>query len=657
MIRQIKAIPKALSNSVRFFGVDAVNFANSGHPGICLDAAPMITELFTRHLKATAANSKWINRDRFVMSAGHGSALLYSILFHMGYNISLKDLKNFRQLDSNTPGHPEFNHTDGVDATSGPLGQGVAQAVGMAMAERYLSEKFNKDDYEIFDHYTYALICDGDLQEGISYEAMSLAGHLGLEKLIFLYDSNDYQLDGAVEDAYSDNLKSRCESQGWNYIPVSQGEDTAAIGRAILKAKKQSLPTMIEIKTTLGIGTSMADTADTHGAPIGKEERDAAAKYFKYEQPPFVIQEDAKRTFSNIIDSKKIAYEEWSNMFASYKKQFPNEYASLNKLINNSIEIDLIEHIKTKLGSSEATRNHSPEIIKALTSLHPAFIGGSADLKKSTKVSGIGEFLNSKGTNINYGVREFAMAAISNGIALHGMIKPYASTFFIFSDYAKPAIRLSALQNLPVTYIFTHDSIMVGEDGPTHEPIEQLTSLRSIPNHNVIRPADKKETILAYQEAINSKKTPTSIVLTRQNVENVSKVSKTSFKKGAYIIKEASKSKPDLTIVATGSEVSSVLGALKDMPKSKSNKIAVVSMPSTFYFDQQNKEYQNKIIPDRNKTLFIELSDGAFGYKYAQHVYSLFNQFGYSAPGEDVLKKMKFSKDDIIKVIEKLLKG
>ena len=344
-------------------------------------------------------------------------------------------------------------------------------------------------------------------------------------------------------------------------------------------------------------------------------------------------------------------------MMQAYRKNHPTKYNQIKKLKENKLTINLTKKVKAELGKSEATRNHSPEIIKALEELHPAFIGGSADLKKSTKVFGSGEFLKNGGSNINYGVREFAMAAISNGIALHGISKPFASTFFIFSDYAKPAIRLSAIQNLPVTYIYTHDSVMVGEDGPTHQPIEHLASLRTIPNHNLIRPADKHETILAYQEAINSVSNPTSIVLTRQNVENVSTVSFEKFKKGAYIIQPSKNKTPALTIIATGSEVSLVIQALRDMPVSKSRRVSVVSMPSTFNFDNQTQAYKNKIIPSRDKAAFIELSEGSTGYKYAKNIYGLFNRFGYSAPGEDVLKKIKFTKNDIIKYIEKLLKG
>ncbi len=645
------------SNSVRFLAVDAINLANSGHPGICLGAAPMITELFTNHLNASSENSSWINRDRFVMSAGHGSALLYSILHHMGYNVSLNDIKSFRQLNSKTPGHPEFGHTDGIDATTGPLGQGIAQAVGMAIAEEYLAKNFNTNEHKVFNHYTYALTCDGDLQEGISYEAMSLAGHLVLSKLILLYDSNDYQLDGAVDDAYSDDLKSRCMSMNWNYILVRAGENRSAIARAIKKAKKSDLPTMIEIKTILGHGTSMANTSDTHGAPIGEQERDAAANFFEYEEAPFVMGAEVKATFANIIDYKKIKLEEWNQIMRSYQNEYPNKYRELKKLIDNKIEIDLTKVIKTKFGEIKATRNHSPEIIKEISKRHKAFIGGSADLKKSTKVFGIGEYLANRGSNINFGVREFAMAAISNGIALHGIARPFISTFLIFSDYAKPAIRLSAMQNLPIIYIFTHDSIMVGEDGPTHQPIEQLSSLRTIPNHNVIRPADHIETILAYNEAINSKTTPTSIVLTRQNLENVSEVTATKFKKGAYIIKDSINKTPKLTVVATGSEVTLVLDALKEMNSKDTNNIRVVSMPSTFMFDKQSDKVKTSIIPDKSKTLFVEMSDGSFGYKYARYVYSLFNKFGTSAPGDQAKTELKFSKNDIIKEIKKLIKG
>ena len=636
-------------NSLRFLAVDMVSNANSGHPGICLGAASTIYKTFEK-MNFNPGDDRWINRDRFVMAAGHGSALLYSTLFHYGFDLTLSDLKAFRKVASKTPGHPEFGETAGVDCSAGPLGQGIPQAVGMAIAEKFLANKFNKSDLSIVDHYTYVLTCDGDLQSGPAYEAMSLAGHLKLNKLILLYDSNDIQLDGPVSDAFSEDIEKRCESVNFNYILVEDGDDLEAINQAIENAQKSDRPTLIELKTVLGLGTSKAGTADYHGAPISPEDRDFAAKHFNYHLKPFEVDQEAKKHFEDLANDKKKSYQEWNQKLDTYKTKYPSEYKEFKQAVEGEYKIDLTKDFDPKLGESAATRNASPEIIQQISKYVPTFIGGSADLKKSTKVYGVdGNFPNGIGRNINFGVREHAMCGMVNGMMLHGGVKAVGSGFFCFTDYTKPAMRMAALQHIPCLFVFTHDSVWAGEDGPTHQPIEHLTALRATPNLNVVRPADFWETVLAYNAYLKETTRPTLIVLTRQNVTNVSSVSQSDFDKGAYVIKKEEINNPLLTVVATGSEVSLVLEACQDI-----KGVRVVSMPSMNNFNVQSDSYKKTIIPDYENTLFIEASDASSGYRYAKYVYGI-NHYGYSGPGVDVAKKCNFSLQDIKKKIKELV--
>jgi transketolase len=501
----------------------AINKANSGHPGIVLGAAPMMHALYTNHLNIDVKNPKWINRDRFVLSAGHGSILQYAINHLSGFKISLEDIKNFRQ-PGNTPGHPEYGHTDGIEVTSGPLGQGIANAVGMAIAEAHLAAKFNKDGINIIDHNTYALLGDGDLQEGVAMEAMSLAGHLGLNKLIVLFDSNDIQLDGAVNLAFSENHELKMKSIGWNYLKVEDGNDLDKINSAIKRAKKQKdKPSFIEIKTVIGYGASDQGTSKVHGAPLGLEETEKLRKTLNWNYGLFEVPEDVYEYYKKTVFNRgKRNSKKWSKLYSEYKTNFPKQYEELEKYYKDvNVDLDNFKEIVTN--KDDATRNVSGKIINKLSQIYPNLIGGSADLTASTKAKGSdGDFSKEhrEGRNINIGVREHAMGAIINGIVLHGGLKSFGGAFFVFSDYMKPAIRLAALMNIPSIFVFSHDSIAVGEDGPTHQPIEQLVGLRAIPNLNVIRPADARETMFAWKTAIESKGSPTVIVLTRQTVNN-----------------------------------------------------------------------------------------------------------------------------------------
>ncbi len=508
-------------NAIRTLSIDMIEKSNSGHPGICMGAAPMMESLFAHKMNISSNNSKWFNRDRFVLSAGHGSAMLYSTLHLCGYDISIEDLKNFRQLGSKTPGHPEVTHTDGIDSTSGPLGQGISQAVGMAMAEAHLASKYNRSGFKVVDHYTYALCGDGDLQEGVASEASSLAGHLGLNKLIVLWDSNDIQLDDETKVATTENIRARYEAYGWNTIKVADGSNRQDILAAIAEAKISDKPTLIEVKTVIGFGApNKGGTSGCHGAPLGAEEAKLAKQAYGWELEPFTITEDIYENFrSNTVTRGDGLVASWNKLVTDYTAKYPELGAEFAKIMaGEKVEVTNLEF---ELGHSEATRVSSGKAINNINKQIPNLIGGSADLSKSNNTtiadSGIFGMEGFHNQNISFGVREFAMASAVNGMMLHGGVVAFSSTFFVFSDYLKPAIRMSAIQKLPAIYVLTHDSVAVGEDGPTHEPIEQLTGLRSIPNLNVIRPADSNETQAAWNIAINSTETPTVLVLSRQN--------------------------------------------------------------------------------------------------------------------------------------------
>lgn len=634
-------------NSLRFLGVDAINKANSGHPGIILGAAPMAHVLYTRFLKAYPKKSNWFNRDRFILSAGHGSMLLYALNHLSGYQLSMDDIKNFRQIGK-TPGHPEYGHTDGVETTSGPLGQGISNAVGIALAETHLSAKFNKDGYDVIDHHTYVLCGDGDLQEGVALEALSLAGHLQLGKLIILFDSNDIQLDGRTDLAFSDDHKKKFESMNFHYQKVADGNDIPALMKAIKKAKKSKLPSVIEIKTVIGYGTSLAGTSNVHGSPIGEEKALELRKTFNWPYKPFEVPDDVYKYYkTKVYNRGSRSYRKWLNMVSEYQVKYPAEAEMLRAFIQEEVKPELKDLPTFEVGSMVATRSASGKVLDHLSKVYPNIIGGSADLTGSTKAKGAdGHFSkeNRLGRNINYGVREHAMGAITNGLVLHGGLKAFSGAFFVFSDYMKPAIRLAALMQIPSIFVFSHDTIAVGEDGPTHEPIEQLAGLRAIPGLNVMRPADANETKAAWAWAIKQHKVPSSIILTRQNVKTLPCVDMPTFEKGAYTV-SPEQSRLDGILLASGSEVSLALEA-QHVLKGLGKDVRVVSMPSHYLFEKQDKTYQRSILPEGVKTLAVEMASSQSWYKYTKHVYGI-DRYGLSAPQEVVIKAFGFTKEKV----------
>ena len=649
-------------DTIRALSIDAIEEANSGHPGLPMGAAPMAYTLWTRHLNFNPQSKDYFNRDRFILSAGHGSALLYSLL-HVSGSLELEELKQFRQWGSKTPGHPEFRHTDGVEVTTGPLGQGFAMSVGMALAEAHLGGKFNKGDINIVDHYTYVLASDGDLMEGISHEAASFAGHNQLDKLIVLYDSNDISLDGELNKSFSEDVKQRFESYGWNHILVKDGNNLEEIDNAITKAKQQNGPTLIEVKTIIGYGApNVSGTNGVHGAPLGTDERKLTLEAYGLDpEKRFNVPEEVYEIFQTTMLKRANDHEdEWKEKLETYTEKYP-ELAEEFKL---AISGKLPENYKDELPKfssdhNAATRADSGEIIQAISKSVPSFFGGSADLAGSNK-SNVKEDTDynpntPEGKNVWFGVREFAMGAAVNGMAAHGGLHPYGATFFVFSDYLKPALRLSAIMGLNATFIFTHDSIAVGEDGPTHEPIEQLAGLRAIPNMNVIRPADGNETRVAWEVALESKQTPTSLVLTRQNLPYLDVDEETveeGVRKGAYVVFET-ETKPEYLLLATGSEVSLAIEAAKDLDK-QGKGVRVVSMPNWFAFEQQSDEYKESVIPkELTKRVAIEMASPLGWYKYVGTEGKVIgiDGFGASAPGDLVVEKYGFTKENILNQI------
>ncbi|WP_431029600.1 transketolase [Lysinibacillus sp. LZ02] len=654
-------------NAIRTLSIDAIEKANSGHPGLPMGAAPMAYTLWTKQLRHNPQNPKWFNRDRFVLSAGHGSMLLYSLLHLGGYGLDMEEIKNFRQWDSKTPGHPEYGHTVGVEATTGPLGQGIAMTVGMAMAERHLAATYNKPGHEIVDHYTVALCGDGDLMEGVAAEAISLAGHLQLEKLIVLYDSNDISLDGDLGKSFSENVKKRFESYGWNYLRVDDGNDVEAINSAIEQAKKNTGgPTLIEVKTVIGFGSpNKSGKADSHGAPLGTDEVVLTKEAYSWAHEPFQIPQDVYDTFKAAAEVQGVQAEAaWNETFESYKAQFPELAAQFENAMNGEIPADYDAEIPVyEVGKSVATRSSSGDAINALAKKVPSFFGGSADLAGSNKTTmkGAGDFSaeNYAGRNIWFGVREFAMGAALNGMALHGGLNVFGGTFFVFSDYVRPAVRLSALMGLPVTYVFTHDSIAVGEDGPTHEPIEHLASLRAMPNLSVIRPADANESAEAWKVALTSESTPTVLVLSRQNLPVLDAPIETvreGVQKGAYVLSPATKETPDAILIATGSEVSLAVEAQKAL-LTDGMDVSVVSMPSVDRFEKQSAAYKESVLPKAvTKRLAIEMGSSLGWHKYTGFDGDVLaiDQFGASAPGELVMEKYGFTVENVVAKVKAL---
>lgn len=657
-------------NTIRTLSIDAIEKAKSGHPGLPMGAAPMAYALFTDFMNHSPKNSKWFNRDRFVLSAGHGSMLLYSLLHLCGYDVTIDDIKNFRQWKSRTPGHPEVLDTDGVEATTGPLGQGIAMAVGMAMAEAHLAAKYNRQGYPIIDHYTYSLVGDGDIMEGISHEAASLAGHLGLHKLIVLYDSNDISLDGDLNKAYSDDIKKRFEAYHWQVLRVDDGNDVEAIRDALRQAKEnKTQPTLIEVKTIIGYGSpNKAGSSKAHGAPLGEEEVKLTKAYYGWSHEPFYVSEEVYAHFKEKVQQRGEQLEsEWNELFQSYKEAYPQLASELELAINNELPEDYAKDVPVYEAGKDvlATRVASSDAINTFAKTVPYLFGGSADLASSnnTMIKDADDFQkdNYAGRNIWFGVREFAMGAMLNGMALHGGLKVYGGTFFVFSDYLRPAIRLSALMKTPVTYVFTHDSIAVGEDGPTHEPVEHLASFRAMPNVSVIRPADANETITAWQLALESKDKPTLLVLTRQGLPTLNvpleKV-REGVRKGAYVISDA-KERIDAILIATGSEVNLAIEAQKELYKQNID-VRVVSMPSWDLFEKQPDSYKEEVLPSSiEKRMSIEMASSLGWERYVGKDGKILSvdKFGASAPGNIVVKEYGFSVENVVNEVKDLFNG
>jgi transketolase len=669
MYIMFKEIDMLSIDSIRTLSIDAIEKANSGHPGMPMGAAPMAYTLWTRYMNINPKNPEWFNRDRFVLSAGHGSMLLYSLLHLAGYDLTMDDIKQFRQWGSKTPGHPEFGHTAGVDATTGPLGQGIAMAVGMAMAERHLSAVYNKDNYNLVDHYTYTICGDGDLMEGVSAEAASLAAHLKLGKMIVLYDSNDISLDGDLNKSFSESVEGRFKAYGWQYIRVEDGNNLEEIAKAIEEAKTDAdRPTMIEVKTVIGYGSpNLSGKSDVHGAPLGADELKLTKEAYKwtFEEDFHVPSEVYDHFKQQIVEKGEQTEQAWNELFAKYKSEFPELGAQLEKAMKGELVEGWDKDIPVyEEGKSLASRASSGEALNGIAKNLPYLIGGSADLAGSNKtmIKGTGDFFpgSFEGRNIWFGVREFAMGAAMNGMALHGGLRIFGGTFFVFSDYLKPAIRLAALMGLPVTYVFTHDSIAVGEDGPTHEPVEQLAGLRAMPNLSVIRPADGNETAAAWKLSIESTKTPTALVLTRQNLPTIKDTDKNAYEgvsKGAYVISPAGKDNADALILAAGSEVGLAVKAQEALA-SEGIDVAVVSMPSWDRFEQQSKEYKESVIPRSvKKRLGIEMGSSLGWHRYVgdEGEVLAIDTFGASAPGEKIMEEYGFSVNNVVARVKALL--
>ena len=652
-------------DTLRALSIDTIEKANSGHPGLPMGAAPMAYTLWTRHLNFNPQSKDYFNRDRFVLSAGHGSALLYSLL-HVSGSLELEELKQFRQWGSKTPGHPEYRHTDGVEVTTGPLGQGFAMSVGLALAEDHLAGKFNKEGYNVVDHYTYVLASDGDLMEGISHEAASFAGHNKLSKLVVLYDSNDISLDGELNKAFSENTKARFEAYGWNYLLVKDGNDLEEIDKAITTAKSQEGPTIIEVKTTIGFGSpNKAGTNGVHGAPLGEVERKLTFENYGLDpEKRFNVSEEVYEIFQNTMLKRANEDEsQWNSLLEKYAETYPELAEEFKLAISGKLPKNYKDELpRFELGHNGASRADSGTVIQAISKTVPSFFGGSADLAGSNKsnVNDATDYSSEtpEGKNVWFGVREFAMGAAVNGMAAHGGLHPYGATFFVFSDYLKPALRLSSIMGLNATFIFTHDSIAVGEDGPTHEPIEQLAGLRAIPNMNVIRPADGNETRVAWEVALESESTPTSLVLTRQNLPVLDvpeDVVEEGVRKGAYTVC-GSEETPEFLLLASGSEVSLAVEAAKDLEK-QGKSVRVVSMPNWNAFEQQSEEYKESVIPSSvTKRVAIEMASPLGWHKYvgtAGKVIAI-DGFGASAPGDLVVEKYGFTKENILNQVMSL---
>ena len=651
-------------NAIRVLSADAVQKANSGHPGLPLGAAAIGYELWANHMNHNPKNPNWENRDRFVLSGGHGSTLLYSLLHLFGYGLTLDDLKNFRQWGSKTPGHPEYGVTTGVEASTGPLGAGMAMAVGMAMAETHLAAKFNKEGYPVVDHYTYVLGGDGCMMEGINYEAFSLAGTLKLNKLIVLYDSNKISIEGNTDIAFTEDVPARFKAMGFKVLEVKDGNDISEIGKAIEEAKadKES-PSFIKINTKIGFGSPKEGSADVHGAPLGADNIIAMKKTLGWpSEEPFFVPDEVYENYKAKAENLAKKEEEWNKLFKEYCEKFPemktlwDEYKDETKAVKLLDDEDFWSYEE----KDDATRNLSGKVLNKLSAKLPTLFGGSADLAPSNKsyVNGAGDYSaeNYAGRNVHFGVRELAMTGIGNGLVLHGL-KAYVSTFFVFSDYVKPMARLASLMEIPLTFILTHDSIGVGEDGPTHEPIEQLAEFRAMPNFNVFRPADATETIAAWYSAVTSKETPTALVLTRQNLPQLAGSSKEALK-GGYVVADSSKETPDAIIIASGSEVSLSIEA-KEVLAKEGVDVRVVSMPCMDIFEKQSLEYKEKVLPKavRARVAVEALSEFGWGkYVGLDGKTVCLDRFGASAPAGVLFKEFGFTVDNVVKAVKEVIK-
>ena len=650
-------------NAIRVLSADAVQKANSGHPGLPLGAAAIGYELWANHLNHNPKNPSWENRDRFVLSGGHGSTLLYSLLHLFGYGLTLDDLKNFRQWGSKTPGHPEYGVTTGVEASTGPLGAGMAMAVGMAMAETHLAAKFNKEGYPVVDHYTYVLGGDGCMMEGINYEAFSLAGTLKLNKLIVLYDSNKISIEGNTDIAFTEDVPARFKAMGFKVLEVKDGNDISEIGKAIEEAKEnKESPSFIKINTKIGFGSPKEGSADVHGAPLGADNIIAMKKTLGWpSEEPFFVPDEVYENYKAKAENLAKKEEEWNKLFKEYCEKFPemktlwDEYKDETKAGKLLDDEDFWSYEE----KDDATRNLSGKVLNKLSAKLPTLFGGSADLAPSNKsyVNGAGDYSaeNYAGRNVHFGVRELAMTGIGNGLVLHGL-KAYVSTFFVFSDYVKPMARLASLMEIPLTFILTHDSIGVGEDGPTHEPIEQLAEFRAMPNFNVFRPADATETIAAWYSAVTSKETPTALVLTRQNLPQLAGSSKEALK-GGYIVADSSKETPDAIIIASGSEVSLSIEAKEALAK-EGIDVRVVSMPCMDIFEKQPLEYKEKVLPKavRARVAVEALSEFGWGkYVGLDGKTVCLDRFGASAPAGVLFKEFGFTTENVVKAVKSVL--
>ncbi|WP_068776183.1 transketolase [Paenibacillus sp. FJAT-26967] len=660
-------------HTIRTLGIDAIEKANSGHPGIVMGAAPMAYTLFAHQMKHNPQNPSWINRDRFVLSAGHGSMLLYAILHLTGYDLPMEEIKNFRQWGSLTPGHPEFGHTAGVDATTGPLGQGIGMAVGMAMAEAHLGGLYNRDSFPVIDHYTYAICGDGDMMEGVASEAVSLAATLKLGKLIVMYDSNDISLDGDLHVSFTENVHKRFEAYGWQVIRVEEQNDLDALNRAVEEAKADTTrPTLIEVKTTIGYGSpnkgGIGGHGGTHGSPLGLDEVKLTKEFYGWSfEEDFHVPAEVREHYAAVKERGIQAEQEWTSLFEDYRKAYPElaEQFALGQSGKLPEGWDKDLPVYTPEDKAIATRAASGNALNAIAKNIPYFFGGSADLASSnnTEIKGAAIFNaeNYAGRNIWFGVREFGMGTALNGISLHGGLRVYGATFFVFSDYLRPAIRLAALMKQPVVYVFTHDSIGVGEDGPTHEPVEQLAALRVIPGMTVLRPADGNETSEAWRYAVENQEGPVALVLTRQNLPQLAgtaQYAREQFTKGAYVVSDAPNGQPDALILATGSEVQHGVAAQKLLAE-EGIQVRVVSMPSWELFEKQSQEYKDSVLlPNVKKRLGVEMAYPLGWERYVGDEGSILaiSTFGASAPGDLLIKEFGFTAENVASRVKDLLK-